>query len=119
MVMKISNEMLFPTNPLQTSLPGNDHKPVDLPGVENKKDIEINSVPSDEQLQEALDSINAKFESMDHSIRFSINKDLKDVVIEIVDRDTGDIIRQIPPEGLIKLRTHLNEMAGVILHDTV
>lgn len=119
MVMKISNEIIFTTNPLQSSQPGNDYKSVDMPGMDKKTEIEKNNVHTNEQLQEALDSINAQLESMDHSIRFSINKDLKDVVVEIVDRDTGDIIRQIPPEGLIKLRTHLNEMAGVILHETV
>lgn len=56
---------------------------------------------------------------MDHlqvSIGFVLHEDLdKQVVMEIKDRKTGELIRQIPSEELLKIREKMIESTGLIL----
>jgi flagellar protein FlaG len=76
-------------------------------------------MPSAEELQQDLDVINAQLETMNRSLQFSIDEELKDVVVKIVDTKTGEIIRQIPPDEVLRLREHFKEMVGLILEKTV
>jgi flagellar protein FlaG len=74
---------------------------------------------SAEEVKQDLDAINAQLETMNRSLQFSINEKLKDIVVKIVDTKTGEIIRQIPPDEVLRLREHFKEMVGLILEKTV
>ncbi len=76
-------------------------------------------MPSAEELQQDLDVLNAQLETMNRSLQFSIDEELKDVVVKIVDTKTGEIIRQIPPDEVLRLREHFKELVGLILEKTV
>jgi uncharacterized FlaG/YvyC family protein len=76
-------------------------------------------MPSAEEILKDLDGINDQLKSMNRSIRFSIDESLKDIVVKIVDKDSGEVIRQIPPDEVLRLREHFKEMVGLILEKTV
>jgi flagellar protein FlaG len=75
--------------------------------------------PSAEEILKNLDEINNQLKSMNRSIRFSIDESVKDIVVKIVDKDSGEVIRQIPPDEVLRLREHFKEMVGLILEKTV
>jgi flagellar protein FlaG len=75
--------------------------------------------PSAEEIQKNLDMINAQLSSMNRSIEFSIDDKSKDIVVKVVDNDNGEVIMQIPPEAILRLRENLKEMAGLIVKKTV
>jgi len=56
---------------------------------------------------------------MNRSIRFSIDDSSKDVVVKVVDKDTGEVIKQFPPEQVLKLRERLSEMSGLLVEGQV
>ncbi|MGQ9485453.1 MAG: flagellar protein FlaG [Desulfosoma sp.] len=58
---------------------------------------------------------------LQHSIRlsFEIHDKTGDLVVRVLDKDTGEIIRQIPPEEMLKLREKLEELTGVLLNGKV
>jgi len=70
------------------------------------------------QVQKSLKEMNAQLDSMDYSIRFSIDDKSKDLVVKIVNKDTNEVIRQIPPAEVLRLRERLKEIVGIILEDT-
>ena len=41
------------------------------------------------------------------------------VVIKIKDPDTGEIIRQIPPEMVVKISKNIQELLGVLMDERV
>lgn len=63
--------------------------------------------------------MNSHLESMNMSIQFNVDKGSKDIVIKIVDRNSGEVIRQIPSDEVLRLREHMTEMAGLIVQETV
>ena len=52
---------------------------------------------------------------MNRTIRLEIDRELNTVVAKIIDRDTGEVIRQIPPEELLRIAKNL-EQAGILLN---
>ncbi|ROR01923.1 flagellar protein FlaG [Desulfosoma caldarium] len=58
---------------------------------------------------------------LQHSIRlsFEIRDKTGDLVVRVLDKDTGEIIRQIPPEEMLRLREKLEELTGVLLNGKV
>ncbi len=75
--------------------------------------------PSAEEIQKNVEAINVQLESMNMSIQFSVDTGSKDMVIKIVDKNSGEVIRQIPSAEMLRLRENMTEMAGLILKETV
>jgi flagellar protein FlaG len=71
--------------------------------------------PSAEEIKQGLEAVNIKLMSMNSSIQFIVDGKTDDVVVKVVDNDTGKVIRQIPPEAVLRLREHLAEMSGLIV----
>ncbi len=49
------------------------------------------------------------------SISFNVNKDLNQVVAEITDNDTGEVIREVPSQELQAIAERLQKAAGRLL----
>ncbi len=50
----------------------------------------------------------------DVNLNFSVNQSSGQIVISVVDKDTGEVIREIPPEVLQDLATRFQESVGLI-----
>ncbi len=70
------------------------------------------------QPEELLNQIKAITEDGLFGVRFEQDMDSNELIVKIVDRKTDEVIRQIPPEELLNLTKHLNELTGNIV-DTV
>ncbi len=49
------------------------------------------------------------------NIGFSIDEQTGSLVIKIIDRDTGEMLRQIPTDQILALRSHLQKMLKAVL----
>jgi len=67
-------------------------------------------------LKENLDKLKKIFKGQ---AEFKIDKDVNKVVIKIKDPDTGEIIRQIPPEMVVKISKNIQELLGVLMDERV
>lgn len=68
-------------------------------GVYSKKDLDA-----------ALEKINQYAELQQVSLQLKVEKELQQVVISVVDRDTDEIIRQIPSDHAIALAKRIDEV---------
>lgn len=85
---------------------------------ESKKALQLER-QSAEDIQQDIETINAELESLNKSIRFSVDDSTKDVVVKVVDKDSGEIITQIPPKEVLELRERMQEMSGLFVEETV
>jgi flagellar protein FlaG len=66
------------------------------------------------------ESIQANIKAANISITFSLyGPNNEKVAIKVVDKDTGEVIREIPPEEIQELSTKADEIAGMILNKKV
>ena len=68
------------------------------------------------QPEELLKQIKSLTEEGIYSVRFEKDSNSNQMIVKIVDSTTDEVIRQIPPEDLINLTKHLNELSGGIVN---
>ncbi len=62
-----------------------------------------------ENVQKAVAQINDYVQSIQRDLQFSVDEDLEKTVVKVLDRDSGELIRQIPEEVFLELARKLNE----------
>ena len=50
-----------------------------------------------------------------HGLEFELSEETSRVITRVVDRESGDVIRQIPAEEVLKIAERLEEMQGRII----
>ena len=70
-----------------------------------------------DRMAEAQEAVNAVLEHLNVQLKLSVNRDLEQVVAKIVDRDTGEVVREIPPEEMLEMAKRLEEMSGLLLDE--
>ncbi len=78
-----------------------------------------NEIFSQEELEELANETKDFLEGLNKGIKFSIFKETGDIVVQVINRKTDEVIRQIPPEELLKLRTKLKEICGILFDKKV
>ncbi len=65
--------------------------------------------------EELLKQIKGLAEDGVYSVRFENDETADELVVKIVDRETNEVIRQVPAEELLELRAALEDLRGNIV----
>ena len=71
-----------------------------------------------DKLEAVVSDLNELVRDLHRELKFSVDEDSGDTVIRVIDKETDEVVRQIPSEELMHLRKRLQEAAGVIFHDS-
>ncbi len=71
---------------------------------------------SEKDLQEALSRVREVFQKADPRLEFSVDQDTDRVVVKVVNGESGEVIRQIPPKEVLDLARSLEQPTGLLLH---
>ncbi len=78
-----------------------------------KKELPISErvvIDAIEKANKAIMGANTKFE-------FSIHEKTKEIMVKVIDADTHEVIREIPPEKILDMVAKMWEMAGIIVDE--
>lgn len=73
------------------------------------------SAVGEAQVREASGQINAALRHLSVELRYGMDEATRKLVVQIVDRTTGEVLRQIPPEEVLAIARGLDRMQGVLL----
>ncbi|ACM23622.1 Flagellar protein FlaG protein [Thermotoga neapolitana DSM 4359] len=77
----------------------------------------------EEDVQRAIEEFSKKLEKLRKIFRgeaeFKYDSELNMVIVKIKDTETGEIIRQIPPEVMVKIAKSINELLGILVDERV
>ncbi|WP_457636326.1 flagellar protein FlaG [Persephonella sp.] len=79
---------------------------------------EVKNIPQD-VLKKAVENMNKKFEMLNSQLKVEVDEDTGIRVIKIVDKETKEVVRQIPPEVMLKIAKYLDEVAGLLFNEKV
>ncbi|MCG9096376.1 flagellar protein FlaG [Laribacter hongkongensis] len=71
------------------------------------------------ETKEVVDSLNYTMGLMKSDLLFTIDDDTKLKLIKIVDKETKEVIRQIPSEEIVRFVKVFDELRGVLLSEKV
>ncbi len=66
-------------------------------------------------VQEAVDEINGVLDYMNDRLEFSVHEATNRVMVKVLDRQTDEVIREIPPEQMLDLLAKLQELVGLLV----
>lgn len=70
-----------------------------------------------EKVKNAIKEINGKIKPTRTECQFSYHEETKRIAIKVLDQDTGDVIREIPPEKTLDMIAKVWEMAGILVDE--
>ena len=71
----------------------------------------------EKKVKEAVGNLNDFVQKLNRTLQFSVDEESGRTVIKVVDSETKQIIRQIPPEEVLALAQNLVNGEGVILKE--
>jgi flagellar protein FlaG len=69
---------------------------------------------SPDQTRELVESVKNYLADLNTNLNFEVHEKTGKLVVKVVDRNTREVIRQIPPEDLLQLYDKLEELRGVL-----
>jgi flagellar protein FlaG len=82
---------------------------------ENKKQEKID----EKELDKILEKLNLDSNFNKNSIRFEKNYDYDRIVVQVINKDTGELIKQLPPEHVLEFNRLYQEFTGMLFDITV
>jgi flagellar protein FlaG len=66
--------------------------------------------------EEILNKIKALTDDGAFSVRFEMHAKTNQLIVRVVDSESGEVIRQLPPEEMLELAARLEELSGNIVN---
>lgn len=68
-----------------------------------------------EKLKSAVAEIEQNVQTVARSLQFAVDKESGRTIITVIDRDTDEVIRQIPPKEVLAIAERLNGGGGLLV----
>jgi len=81
--------------------------------------VEENKEADKESLTGTISDLNQMVQQAQRELQFSIEEESGEMVVKVIDKETDEVIRQIPAQELLELRKRLADAAGAIFRDSV
>ncbi len=72
-----------------------------------------------EKARGLVDEVQSYLENINIQLSFKVHEETGETIVQVTNKETGEVIRQIPPEDLLKLREKLEELRGVLFNGRV
>ena len=71
------------------------------------------------QLQEAVAELNKQMEHTGVSLGFSIDESIGRSIVKVVNKDTGELVRQIPSEDVVRVAHSIESLKGILYNKSI
>lgn len=116
--MDISIDNKIDVQPLAI-LEGSTNKPVASKSQSVEEDLEISGSVDNQQVRELTEKLQGYVDKMNINIAFSTYGGSRKTAVTVSEKETGKLIREIPPEELQRLHVKMEELAGMIFNGMV
>lgn len=93
-----------------------------ITNMEQLKTAELrgdNITVSEEQVVKAIDRAMKAMQGKSTNLEFTVHETTKLIAVKVVDKHTGEVLREIPPEKSLDFVAKLWEMAGILIDEKI
>ena len=69
---------------------------------------------SREEIEQTVNEIGDFVQNIQRNLLFSVDDNSGETIIKVTDRETDDVIRQIPSEEVLQLQRYIKDAAGIL-----
>ena len=70
-----------------------------------------------ERLERTIESLNVDLELSETNLNFRVDKISDRVLVAVVNEDTGETVRQVPAEAILKVAHNIEALKGILFDD--
>lgn len=68
-----------------------------------------------QELEESVKKLNSAAEAFNVKLRFSVDERTDRIVVKVIERETEQVIREIPPEQVLNMVAQIQDLIGVFV----
>jgi flagellar protein FlaG len=119
----MTSEISFSTSPVAPVRPVHAAPDANLKAENKATEIERDKQPENSQreqpvtateLKQAASKVNSFLQMVQRDLHFSVDEDTKALVTKVVDRNSGEVIMQLPAEDSLKLLKQLQDVESKV-----
>lgn len=84
-------------------------------GIEEAKKQQKERAHSKDSLDKQVDSMNELLDNNNTTIKFNLHEDLGRMYVQVVSRDTDEVVKEIPPEQFLDMVASMLKHAGLLI----
>ena len=65
-------------------------------------------------LQQSIEQLNEKMKMFDNTLKIEFDEETGIQVVKIIDDESKEVIRQLPPEAVLKIARYIDEITGLL-----
>tara|TARA_B100000029_G_C17582714_1_gene960157 strand:- start:616 stop:1011 length:396 start_codon:yes stop_codon:yes gene_type:complete len=77
---------------------------------------EFSEFASKQDFNKIVENVNNYVELFNNKVSFTMDKNSRQIIF-VYNKETGDLVRQIPPEEMVQLLNKLEEISGIIFNN--
>lgn len=109
-----------PVAPPHLSAPASTHSvPAAAAPAPKKVELQFNAEEMQKNLQEAIARINEQMERNGRNLNFSVDEVIDRTIITVKNRQSGEVVRQIPNEVLVRVAHNIEDIKGLLLNERI
>lgn len=84
--------------------------------------VKVQQVSFEDQMDlinQAIEELNKVLVEKNHSIQFRMDETLDRSIITVVDKNTGEVVRQLPSDEMIRVAHNLESLKGILVKEWV
>jgi flagellar protein FlaG len=75
-----------------------------------------NSNPTADELEKAVKDVKDFLSTSAQNLEFSVDNDTGQTIVKVIDRQTEEVLRQIPSEEMLQIAKALDQLRGVLVN---
>jgi len=88
--------------------------------MENKPvELQFDSVKAQQNLRSAVSMLNEQMAANKHGLGFSFDQSINGPVIKVSNINTGEVVRQIPTEDVLRMAHKIDDLKGILYNKAV
>ncbi|MDW7651577.1 MAG: flagellar protein FlaG [Bacillota bacterium] len=68
-----------------------------------------------EEMEQTVEQLNQTTEAFNIQLRFKLHEASERIMVQVVDTESEEVIKEIPPEKLLNLAAQIQDMIGLLL----
>lgn len=84
--------------------------------AESKRSEQQKQEPDNERVKAAAEDIQKFFQSVERNLEFSVDESSGKVVVKVIASYSGEVVRQIPNEEVLKLAESLSDASSLLFN---
>ena len=80
---------------------------------------EYNQKELEKEVKESVKDVNEIVDQVKEGLSFQIHEDTEELMVQVIDVNTNEVIKELPPEEMLDLKARIHEMVGILIDEKV